>query len=377
MVAWATLWGGSRSTKPCVFPCRVAAGDDARYLVCAAGAAGVVSCANWFLLCVLQRVVVSGCVVLCVSWISGCGSHWNGCVKVAWAILWGGSRSTKPCVFPYKVAAADDETYLVCAAGAAGVVSCANWFLLCVLQRVAAFVCVVLCVSWISGCGSHWNGCVKVAWATLWGGSRSTKPCVFPCKVAAGDEHARYLVCAAGAAGVVSCANWFLLCVLRRVVVSGCVVLCVSWISGCGSHWNGCVKVAWAILWGGSRSTKPCVFPYKVAAADDERYLVCAAGAAGVVSCANWFLLCVLQRVVAFVCVVLFVSWISGCGSHWNGCVKVAWATLWGGSRSTKPCVFPCKVAAGDDARYTSCVRRVRLGSFHARIGSSSMFCNA
>ena len=28
----------------------MAAGDDARYLVCAAGAAGVVSCANWFLL---------------------------------------------------------------------------------------------------------------------------------------------------------------------------------------------------------------------------------------------------------------------------------------------------------------------------------------
>jgi len=32
---------------------------------------------------------------------------------------------------------------------------------------------------------------------------------------------------------------------------------------------------------------KPCVFPCKVAAAGDERYLVCAAGAAGVV----WFLL--------------------------------------------------------------------------------------
>ena len=49
---------------------------------------------------------------------------------------------------------------------------------------------------------------------------------------------------------------------------------------------------------------KPCVLPYKVAAGDDERYLVCAAGAAGVVSCANWFLLCVLQRVVVSVCVV-------------------------------------------------------------------------
>ena len=41
----------SRSTKPCIFPCQVAAGDDERYLVCAAGAAAVV----WFLLCVLQE----------------------------------------------------------------------------------------------------------------------------------------------------------------------------------------------------------------------------------------------------------------------------------------------------------------------------------
>ena len=40
-VAWAMFWGGSRSTKPCVFPCKVAAGDDERYLVCATGAAGV------------------------------------------------------------------------------------------------------------------------------------------------------------------------------------------------------------------------------------------------------------------------------------------------------------------------------------------------
>ena len=55
---------------------------------------------------------------------------------VAWAVCWGGSRSTKPCVFPCKVAAAGDESYLVCAAVAAGVV----WFLLCVLQQ-----CLFLC----------------------------------------------------------------------------------------------------------------------------------------------------------------------------------------------------------------------------------------
>ena len=141
------------------------------------------------------------------------------------------------------------------------------WFLLCVLQRVVVPVCVVLFVSWSCGCRSHWNGCMNVAWAMFWGGSRSTKPCVFPCKVAAaGDE--RYLV----------------RFVRRlRLVVPVCVVLCVSWSCGCRSHWNGCMNVAWAMFRGGSRSTKPCVFPFKVAAAGDERYLVCAAVAAAVV----------------------------------------------------------------------------------------------
>ena len=83
------------------------------------------------------------------------------------------------------------------------------------------------------------------------------------------------------------CRELFLLCVLQRVVVSVCVVLCGSWSCGCRLHWNGCMNVAWAMLWGGSRSTKPCVFPCKVAAGDDERYLVCATGAAAVVSVAN------------------------------------------------------------------------------------------
>ena len=61
---WALFWGGSQSTKPCVFPCQVAAAGDERYLVCAAGAAGIVSCANVFLLCVLQRVAVPMIVVI-------------------------------------------------------------------------------------------------------------------------------------------------------------------------------------------------------------------------------------------------------------------------------------------------------------------------
>ena len=76
-------------------------------------------------------------------------------------------------------------------------------------------------------------------------------------------------------------------------------------------HCNGCMNVAWALFWGGSRSTKPCIFPCKVAAAGDERYLLCAAGAVWIVSrsigsssvfCNEWLFL------YTTVCVVLFVS---------------------------------------------------------------------
>ena len=95
----------------------------------------------------LSSFDVATCVDRCGFATGCCETHCNGCMNVAWAMFWGGSRSTKPCVFPCKVAAADDERYLVCAAGAAGVVSCANWFLLCVLQRVVVSVCVVLCGS--------------------------------------------------------------------------------------------------------------------------------------------------------------------------------------------------------------------------------------
>ena len=43
------------------------------------------------------------------------------------------------------------------------------------------------------------------------------------------------------------------------------------------------MNVACSVLWGGSRRAKPCAFFVKVTAAGDERYLVCAAVAAGVV----------------------------------------------------------------------------------------------
>ena len=194
----------------------------------------------------------------------------DGCMNVAWGLCWKESRTTTPCVFLCRVAAAGDERYLVCVRRVRLRLR-SNRFLLCVLQRViVVHVCVILCVCWLSGCRSQWNGCMNVPGGLCWGESRSTKPCVFPCKVAAaGDE--RYLVCAAGAAAVVSMSNRFLLCVLQRVVVHVCVILSVCWLSACRSQWNGCMAVARSLCWGESRSTKPGVFPCKVAAAGDKK----------------------------------------------------------------------------------------------------------
>ena len=109
----------------CVFPRKVAAAGDERYLVCAAVAAAVVSVAN----CSSYVFATSGCS--CVrSSMRFLKLWWQIALEwlhdVAWALCWGGSRSTKPCVFPCKVAAAGDERYLVCAAVAAAVVSVAN-----------------------------------------------------------------------------------------------------------------------------------------------------------------------------------------------------------------------------------------------------------
>ena len=79
-VAWAMFWGGSRSTKPGVFPCR-AAGDDERYLVCATGAAAVVPdaigsfyvfCNKWlFLWCSSMRFLKLW-LLIALSWLHEC-----------------------------------------------------------------------------------------------------------------------------------------------------------------------------------------------------------------------------------------------------------------------------------------------------------------
>ena len=231
---WPRVWGGSRSTNPCVFPCKVASAGDERYLLCAAVAAA--------LLCVQQRVVVPVRIVLCVSWSCGCRSHWNGCMNVAWAMFWGGSRTKKPLKFfgVKWLRPAVKGTSFMCAAGASAVVRDAIGSS-SVLERVVVSVCVVLRVSWICGCRSHCDGCMIVV---IW------------CCHACGEMQVCYRM-------------------LRNV------------------YCNGCMNVARALFWGGSRSTKPCIFPCKVASAGDERYLVCVAGAgSSSVFCNEWLCRC-------------------------------------------------------------------------------------
>ena len=74
------------------------------------------------------------------------------------------------------------------------------------------------------------------------------------------------------------------------------------------THCSGCMDVTWASFWGKAGAGNLVFFLGKVAPAGDERYLVRAAGAAALEPGANRFLLCILQRVVVHVCVVLCVS---------------------------------------------------------------------
>ena len=98
------------------------------------------------------------------------------------------------------------------------------------------------------------------------------------------------------------------LSVMAAWLLSFCVAICASRDTGFGfwcfkTHCNGCIgcmDVAWASFWGKTGAGN-LVFPSKVAPAGDERYLVCAAGAAALqpvrigafsVFCNEWLFMC-------------------------------------------------------------------------------------
>ena len=153
-------------------------------------------------------------------------------------------------------------------------------------------VCVVLCVSWRCGARSHWNGCMMLHGLCVGeeAGARNLvffrvkwlqpamKATSFVRRLRLGSFGSFYAFCN-NACSCVGSSMRFLKLWLQ---------IALEWLHDC------CMGF---VLWGGSRSTKPRVFPCKVASAGDESYLVCAAVVAGVV----WFLLCVLQQCL-FLC---------------------------------------------------------------------------
>ena len=372
-VARALFWGGSRSTKPCVFPCKVAAGDDERYLVCAAGAAAVglsffflPQCNGgfkllWVCLCVRSyRVFWNLCLQIALEWLH----------DVARALFWGGSRSTKPCVFPCKVAAGDDERYLVCAAGAAAV-GLSFFFCRSVTVASSCFGCACVCV--VIGC--FVQQCLQIAleWphdvarALFWGGSRSTKPCVFPCKVAAGDDE-RYIVCAAGAAAV-GLSFFFGRSVTVASSCFGCACVCVVigcfGICACRSHWNGCMMLQ-GLCFGEEAGARNLVFfrvkwlqatmkgtssVRRVRLRSVYRFFFCRS-----VTVASSCFGC------ACVCVVIGCFGICACRSHWNGCMMLQ-GLCCGEEAGARNLVFFRVKWLQATMKGTSSVRRVRLRS--------------
>ena len=121
------------------------------------------------------------------------------------------------------------------------------------------------------------------------------------------------------------------------------------------------------MLWGGSRRTKPCVFPCKVAAAGDERYLVCAAGAAGVVLCTNGSSYVFCKNACSCVCSSMrFLKlWLH------DRIGMAAWmlhGLCCGEEAGARNLVFFHVKWLQPAMKGTSSVRRVRLGSFCARM---------
>ena len=283
-------------------------------------------------------MLVPVCVVLCVSWRCGARIALEWLHDVTCRVLWGGSRSTKPCVFPCKVAAAGDESHSSVRRLRLGSFGSFNVFCnnACSCVRSSMRFLTLWCqiaLEWLHDvehghCAKH-----------MWGGSRSTKPCVFPCKVAsAGDES---FTSSVRRLRLGSFGSFYVFCNNACSCVRSSMRFLTLW---CQIALEWLHDVAWALCWGGSRSTKPCVFPCKVAAAGDESYIVCAPVAAGVV----WFLLCVLQQCLFLCSVVLCVSWPLWCQ------IALEYA------HRNKHCCMPCVEGTKRPQHATVCFSRVK-----------------
>ena len=140
------------------------------------------------------------------------------------ALCWGGSRSTKPCVFPCKVAAAGDESYLVCVAVAAGVV----WFLRnnacsCVRSSMRSFFKI------------PFEKCFKIVFLSLW----RRDPSGFGAAISDAIARSSIVLCNSVSADRIVVAASRLL-----GAAAACVILLSFAAEDRKSYWNDCIKAA-------------------------------------------------------------------------------------------------------------------------------------
>ena len=229
-----------------------------------------------------------------------------------------------------------------------------------------ACVCVVIGCFGICACRSHWNGCMMLQ-GLCFGEEAGARNLVF--------FRVKWLQPAMKGTSSVRRVRLRSVCLFFLPHCNGGFKL--LWVCLCVRSyrvfWNLFLQIAleWlhdvarALFWGGSRSTKPCVFPCKVAAAGDERYLVCAAGAAAV---GLPFFFCRIVTVAsscfgcACVCVVIGCFGICACRSHWNGCMMLHGLCLGEEAGARNVAFFRVKWLQAT-MKGTSCVRRVRLRS--------------
>ena len=233
-------------------------------------------------------MLVPVCVVLCVSWRCGARSHWNGCMMLH-AVCCGEEAGARNRVF-FRVKWLQPAMKATSSVRRLRLGSFGSFYVFChnacscvrSSMRFLTLWCHIALewlhdVAWALWCGEEagaWNRAFfRVKWL-----QPAMKATSSVRRLRLGSFGSFYVFCN----NACSCVRSSM-----RFLTLWCQIA-LEWLH----------DVAWAMLWGGSRSTKPCVFPCKVAAAGDESYLVCAAVAAAVV----WFLLCVLQQ-WCFLCV--------------------------------------------------------------------------
>ena len=309
----------------------------------------------WVCLCVRSyRVFWNLCLQIALEWLH----------DVARALFWGGSQSTKPCVFPCKVAAAGDERYLVCAAGAAAV---GLPFFFCRIVTVASscFGCACVCVVIGCACRSHWNGCMMLQ-GLCFGEEAGARNLVF-CRV-------KWLQPAMKGTSSVRRVRLRSVCLFfgRIVTVAsscfGCACVCVVigcfGICACRSHWNGCMMLQ-GLCFGEEAGARNLVF-FRVKWLQPAMKGTLSVRWVRLRSVCLFFCRIVTVASSCFgcacVCVVIGCFGICACRSHWNGCMMLQ-GLCFGEEAGARNLAFFCVKWLQPVMKGTSSVRRVRLRS--------------